>query len=399
VSAPEAIATAPLWRREPGRFLFPLGVLLSWAGVGPWFLLGAFDVGIHRGVFHSMAQIQGFMMCFVAGFLFTALPRRTQSLPPAAWEMTVALVAPVGLTVAAWFKLLVVAQACWGVMVLMLLAFACRRLFGSSAGRRAPNCFVWIPASFTIAIAGAALIGVQRGLGVDWFWIHELGKMLILQGMLLGLVIGVGGLVFPLITHGDPPGDGAPSGRDAWLRAGHLLAAALLVGTFALEVNVSARLGLGLRAALVGALLIGVGRIWRVPKVPGWHRWLAWGSAWVIPLGYAVAAFDPARKQAGLHMVFVGGLGLLVLAVGAHVVLAHAGYQRTVRARNWEAPALGLLILVTVVARSLMILRPEYRQESMAVAAAAFLGATLVWLIFVMRRLLTTPGPDEAPAP
>jgi uncharacterized protein involved in response to NO len=396
-----AIQTAPVptWRREPYRALFPLGVLLAWAGVAPWLLLGAFGVGSHVGVFHSIAQIQGFLMCFVVGFLFTAVPKRTQTPPPNPLEMTIALAKPVATTVAAWLGAIALAQACWGILMLTLFAFIVRRFRmtrrSGKAHRRPPNSFVWLPLALLIGIGGAAMIGVQRQLGPEWFWVHELGKGLVLQGMILALIIGVGGMVLPLITCGDAPPDGESTPRDMKVRAAHVLAAAVLVGTFVVEVRVSPRLGLGLRCALVTLLLVGVAKIWRLPRVPGWHRWLVWLSAWMLPAGYALAAFAPLRKQAGLHVVFIGGFALMVFAVSTHVSLAHGGYQRLVRGRPWQIPLIGGFLLLAVVARALMHFVPESYATSMGVAAFAFLTATVFWILLVVPRLLRSPTPEE----
>ena len=77
------LQAAPLWRREPYRIFFPLGCLLAWAGVLHWFLHSIGWLADYAPVFHAIAQIQGFMMCFAVGFLFTAIPRRTGTAPPA----------------------------------------------------------------------------------------------------------------------------------------------------------------------------------------------------------------------------------------------------------------------------------------------------------------------------
>ena len=71
-------------RREPYLLFFPLGILLSWTGVGHWLLYALGVIGDYRPIFHSMVQIQGFMMCFAVGFLFTMIPRRTGTDPPSA---------------------------------------------------------------------------------------------------------------------------------------------------------------------------------------------------------------------------------------------------------------------------------------------------------------------------
>jgi len=80
-----SVGGAPLWRREPYRILFPLGVVLAWAGVLHWLLLALGIAGEYRSIFHSMAQIQGFIVCFAIGFLFTMIPRRTGTDAPAPW--------------------------------------------------------------------------------------------------------------------------------------------------------------------------------------------------------------------------------------------------------------------------------------------------------------------------
>ena len=90
-----ASADVPVWRREPYRLLFPLGVVLAWTGVLHWLLLATGVIAEYRSIFHAFAQIEGFMTCFAVGFLFTLIPRRTSTAEPAAWQMAVAMVAPV----------------------------------------------------------------------------------------------------------------------------------------------------------------------------------------------------------------------------------------------------------------------------------------------------------------
>ena len=90
----DALSAAPLWRREPYRLFFPLGVALAWAGISHWWLHATGFLPVYRPVFHAMTQIQGFMTCFAVGFLFTMIPRRTGSRPPEVWEIGIGLLAP-----------------------------------------------------------------------------------------------------------------------------------------------------------------------------------------------------------------------------------------------------------------------------------------------------------------
>ena len=75
-------------------------------------------------------------------------------------------------------------------------------------------------------------MGLFGVLGPGYFALHDLGRLLLLQGMFVGLVVGVGGLVFPLITRGEGPSDGTATAADRWARAGHVAAALVLAASF-----------------------------------------------------------------------------------------------------------------------------------------------------------------------
>ena len=389
------MATAPAWRREPYRVLFPLGAMLAWAGVLHWLLHSVGILPEYKPVFHAIAQIQGFMTCFAVGFLFTAIPRRTGTAPPAAWQMAVALIAPPGAVVAAWLERWGLSQAIWMALVLVLIGFAVRRFLSAEAARRPPNSFIWIPLSFAMGIVGSVLIAVGAFRGESWFWLHDLGRLLLLQGMFLGLIVGVGGMVLPLVTRGEAPADAAATRRGHWERAGHLLAAFVLLYSFWLENRISQSGGLALRSGLTLVLLLVSGGIHRLPTLAGWHRWLVWLSAWMIPAGYALAALFPLRMKAGLHVVFIGGFAMMALSVGMHVTLAHGGYARLVAGRLWQVPVCGSLLVVAMALRALCDFDPERFFLWLGAAAASFLLATIVWGSLLLPRLMRKPRSDE----
>ena len=129
-------------RREPFRLFFPLGVLLSWAGVGHWLLHGLGVLPDFKPIFHAMTQIQGFLICFAIGFLFTMIPRRTETDPPGAVHLILGATGPIFTTVAAWFDRWSLAQAGWLLTVGTLLSFLIARLVAAQNRRRPPNSFV-----------------------------------------------------------------------------------------------------------------------------------------------------------------------------------------------------------------------------------------------------------------
>jgi uncharacterized protein involved in response to NO len=389
IQLPPSAGALPGWRTDPYRVLFPLGVLLAWAGILHWLLLATGVIGEYRSIFHAFAQIEGFMTCFAVGFLFTLIPRRTATAPPAAWQMAVAVAAPVAITAGAWFEEWALSQIPWLLLMGVLIQFAVSRFLAPGAAPRVPNSFVWVVLALLMGAGGSVLAGAGAAMGEDLFWVHDVGRSIILQGMFTGLVLGVGGMLLPVITRGAPPlGGPAPSARAKGL---HLLAGVAFLSSFFLEVLVSIRLGFAVRAAAVLAVLLLSAEIWRLPTVPGLHRRFIWLAAWFLPAGYASVAAFPEYPTAGLHVVFIGCFALLALSISIHVVLSHGGAPGLLEQRPWPVALMGALLLAALALRVLVNTDQPHVYRWLGLAASAFLCATLVWGLFLLSTLRGSP--------
>ena len=373
------MSNAPRWRREPYRVFFPLGLVLVWAGVSHWLLHGTGLLPEYRPVFHAIVQVQGFLLCFALGFLFTALPRFTGTAAPSPVEMSIGIGVPLGITLAAWFERFAESQWLWLLLVATVLRFAWRRRARVLLQSGAPTGFVWVPLAFVCGAFGSLLIGAYGLLGDAWYGLHELGRLLLLQGMFVGLVVGLGSTVLPLFTRGEQRADRLP-------RSVHLGVWIVLLGCLWIEHALSLRAGLLLRAALVCGMWI-VGGLAHKPTLPGWHRRFAWIAAWMLPLGFALAASFPEQKKAGLHVAFIGGFALLALSVSLHVTLAHSGDEEHVRRNPWPVPVFGALLLASTGLRALVDFDPARFFVWIAVSAAVFLAGTATWATLVLPRL------------
>ncbi len=120
--------------------------------------------------------------------------------------------------------------------------------------------------------------------------------------------------------------------------------------------------------------------------MPGWQRWAVWLSAWAIPIGFALAAAFPSQKKAGLHLVFIAGYAMMVLAVGLHVSLGHGPKPEEARSFRPSVLIFGLLILAAAGMRALVDFDPERFFFWLGCAAAAFLAATLIWAAIALPR-------------
>ena len=385
------LTSAPAWRREPYLLLFPLGALLAWAGVLPWllFALGATPLYVpmleaigYRAAFHPIAQVEGFLTCFAVGFLFTFVPRRTGTAPPAAWQMVLALAAPVAAVVFAWFEWWLAAQAAWLALLAVVVGFTARRI---ATGRRPIRpSFVWVVMGLAMGAAGSVLAGLGMALEDAAFWLHLVGRGLLLQGLFTGLVLGIGGLLLPAITRGvDVTAGHAPR---AWAYALHAALAGVFAATFFLEHLVSVQLAYALRAAISLAVVIGSLEALQPPAMPGLHRRVARWSVWMLPAGYLWVTVAPEYRRAGLHLVFLGCFTVLVLAVSTQVALSHGGRPEPLRRAPWQLVVSCALVGLALIGRVLLEVDPPHFHLWLGASAAAFLTATVPWAALTMAR-------------
>jgi uncharacterized protein involved in response to NO len=373
------VATAPHAAcREPYRSLFPLGAVLAAVAVLPFAAGGA--GGGSLALFHSVAQIQGFLTCFLVAFLYTFVPRRTQTAAPAPWQMIAALVLPPLAVACAFAGKQALAQGTWLALVAVVLGFTARRLLGAHGMRTLPPVFLWVPVSLAAGACGAVLIAASSQLDAQTgpaAW--AVGRGLLVQGLVAGLVLGVGGILVPQLTRGEPWPATLEPGRQRRALAWHGLGAVAFFASFPIEVIEDVRLGGALRALVAFAVLIRVARIHRRPTVPGLHRRLVWAAAWLVPLGFCMGALVPRLRGAALHVVFVGGFAQLTLAVSTHVVLSHGGRPERLDESPWAMRAMAALLAAAFAGRILAGIDLRRVPEWLSVAALAFLGALAAW--------------------
>lgn len=372
---------------RPYRLFVPLGIALAWGGLFHWILFSLSLTEAYRSVFHSIAQIEGFLTCFALAFLFTALPRRTQSAPPTRFELAVGALAPVLTTILAWPEFFAASQIPWIVLAIVLLRFTLRRFRAKHAGRRPPAAFAAFPIAIVVALAGIVTIALYGALHLD-FSIHQLGRSMLLQDVFLLFIIGAASLAIPQITRGESVPDLAIGEPRAVLP--FVVAAIALVVSSVIEMRGLAAIADFMRGAIMLAMLLRHAHIHRLPTENGLTRWLLYIAVWLVPIGYALAALAPDHAQLGLHVVFLGGFGLMVLATGTHVTFAHEGRQDLAHGYPWQVVLMALFVGLAIVARSCVVLDPRHGKLWIGAAALLFLLATLCCGAAVARARLRT---------
>jgi hypothetical protein len=341
-------------RREPYRLLFPLGALLAWAGVLPWLffalrLRGAYEpVGgllAYRSFLHPLAELDGFLGCFAAGIVFTALRP-----PPAGWQVAVAALAPLASAACAATGRWQLGQAAWLILVVVAIEFIWQRL-----ARPLPPSLVWVPLGFAMGAAGAGLAELAAGRGDTWFWVHEMGRDLVMQGLFTGLAVAA--------ARGLRGDDRSP----ALL---HLAAGAVFAASFFVGRRFGAHLGFALRAAVTVWLALPVRPAWEFGPANR-RRAFAHVALWMLAAGNAWVAIAPQIRRAGLHVIFLGCFTALALAA--------------LFPRPGDAPAFPLrklawaggFVALAMVGRAMVELDPTSFHLWMGVSAGSFLAATI----------------------
>ena len=383
---------------DPYRIFFPLGVVLGTAGVSIWLLYWLGLTGGYSGRAHAFVQIEGFLYSFIAGFLLTAIPRFTGTTAPSRPTQYLLAAAVLATGVAFELRAFAVGHALFLVVHATVIALAVRRVRRRRSAP--PDSFALVGMGMLAGLA-AAVIDASVAWGVmpvEW---DLPGRRLLTEGMVLLLVLGVGGFLGPRLLGfaplPEPPrlSVGTAPQRPplfAGRRAGIYAAAGLAI---ALSVVLEYGCGLAamavLRAAAATALILASLKPWQPPAVRTTLAWCVWSAHWLVMAGLWLAALAPTYRVDLLHVVFMGGFTLLILAVGMRVALSHGGHPLSAERRSWPLRigiATGLFALVARVGAAFA---PESYFAHLGIAALAWMAGMLFWGAAIVRLIRARP--------
>jgi hypothetical protein len=214
-----------------------------------------------------------------------------------------------------------------------------------------------------------------------------LGKLLVEQGVFLCLVVGIGGLVLPLMAGAAPPPDLGSSPGERAKAVAYGLAGMTILASLLLEQAGRVALGPLLRAGVVAIGLGLGGGAWRPPRRSGLHRRLVWLATWLVPAGLASSAIWPDYRVPALHVLFIGGFSLLAFGVATHVALSHLNLEREREGSPIAIRIMGAGIILAMLGRVTADWSATYF-EHVGAAAAAWLIGSAAWLLYLGPRLL-----------
>jgi uncharacterized protein involved in response to NO len=384
--------------KDAYRIFFPAGIAVGIAGVSIWPLYYYGATTGYSGRAHMFIQSDCFLYAFIVGFLWTALPRFTGTEPPPRL-LQYFLVALLSLGCFCFeFQWFVAGHLTFLIAHLAFITTVARGF----ARRKTPP-----PPTFALVGLGllAGLLGavINTGIALQWFdpgW-DLAGRRLLTEGMVLLIVLGVGGFLGPrLLGFAQLPNLHAigalqkQTGPPLKVRYGTALYA---VSGFVIIFSV---LGYGYNLvwapsvrALVGTgLICSAIRPWRKPAVRSTLAWCVWAAHWFLIVGMWAVALIPKYRIDFLHIEFIGGFTLLILAVSTRVALSHGGYSLQEERRSW-ALRLGLTTgCLALLARLGAPFAPPVYFGHLAWAAISWISGISIWGVYLLRRILRAPG-------
>jgi uncharacterized protein involved in response to NO len=335
---------------EPFRICFPLGLVSSVIGVSLWPL---FFHGIYPEwplEAHARWMVPAFVGWLITGFLGTSGPRLLGTPSWSRGEFGAILLLGLSAMVALLLRNIEAADLCFALWFFAIVATLGRRVLilrNDIPPPGLPAALVGIAAAGIAALALAGTRWLNPSLPV-WTFL----RLLYFQGLIWLPVIAVAPYLLPRFfgkpsPHAFPESLTPPAG---WWRAFAIssLTAVLILASFAIEAAGATRAGLILRAAATGGYLLTC-----VPGLASFARTNGAGIALrcVVPCavaGWGLAAVWPdngMRLRGMLHLMFIGGAGLLMFTVMTRVTLGHADrHDRLASPMKWFHAITGLLL-------------------------------------------------------
>jgi uncharacterized protein involved in response to NO len=374
-------------QNEPYRLFFPIGWLFGLWGAVLW---PAFVMGLtstYPGPLHAQVMVGGFLSAFAFGFLMTAVPRFTRSLPARVSEL-------------AWIALPLVALPLVGlsgssmaISLTLLLSFtgAVKFLVKRFRQRNSepPQPFMFIG----IGICSGLLGLVLQLFGEQSAFAFNLGRLLFLQAFMLALVVGVGSRLIPMFMgFGPPPSPEAIA--DDKPRSFHnpfIWMGIVFLLSYVIEAADGLSTGRLARALLVTGVMVNYWFIWKLPPMRTKLTWGLWLSAWMTLAGLWGVALFPSYNIHFLHLVYAGGLGLMTLMIATRVVLAHGGFSLQLEGQLKSLFVVIGFVLFAAVTRLSAGFIPKSYLPHLAYAAWLWIGGLLIWGAVIGRRIFQRP--------
>lgn len=363
--------------RDPFRLFFPLGIFFLLAGVFIW-VPRIWDAENYPVILHRTLVLNGFVTAFIGGFLFTAVPRFSQTDFATKGEVSLLLGLILSGIVAGWFELEKGVSVFSGATALFILFFLLRRIRKRKANP--PYSFVflfvglilWVISSFGWALTGS----------------DEL-KELHYHGAVMAIILGVGSRLLPGIMGHTEIVSQQRQAYEApvplWKTIPKTFLALMI--SYIVSFFLPGTIGVFVATAVVVVIAMTYWKLWKLPVERSGLTISVWICAWFIVLSYLLRAFWTDGMIHGSHAFFINGLVLLSILVATRVIQSHGPKDK--RLENWKGLyVVTFLIIVSSVTRVSAFLMPEHYLSHLGYASIILVLGVALWSGKYLRYVL-----------
>jgi uncharacterized protein involved in response to NO len=367
--------------KEPYRLLFPLGTLFLLAGSLVW-LPQLWSPGDYPVLMHRYLMVNGFVGCFIGGFLMTAVPKFSQTSSARPWEpLLFLMIIAIGLAFA-YAQMEKIAFLFSALQALTLLVFLFPRML-----KRKMNP----PYSFVFVFSGL-LMWFLSGLGIfltDWEEFHALH----FEGAIGSIILGVGSRLIPgILGHVEV----VQAQRKIYESPESLLKVIPLHFYFLMFAFIGSYFlndypGSILRALIFCVIGFFYWRIWQMPKDKSALTRCLWLCGWLIVVSFALKASWQEGYIHASHAFFIAGIVLLCLLIAIRVLQSHGPQDKRIENKKVIYVVTSLVVLAAST-RVSAILMPDHYLSHLGYSSLVLVTAILLWSYHFLRySLMVSP--------
>lgn len=385
----------PRYLDEPFRPFFILGTLCAILGVSLWPLYYFQWLPEISGATHARLQIQGFLGLFAIGFLLTALPRLLEVRRCTLLEFltfTALFLANISFHLKG---LRVLGDVCFLFILFSLVVFFAVRF--PKRKDLPPPFFGLVLVGMLHALIGTVLL-VLTETDLMTATAIPVSQNMLYQGFLLCLVLGIGTFLAPRIM-GIPahaPFADSRTPPPGWWKSMffHTALGLVVLASFILEFWEYRSFSEILRAIVGSWVLWSRMKVQEKIRADGFLSRAMKLSLVLMLLGLWVLPFSGGHRVAALHIIFIGGFGLITFVVATRVTLGHSGFEHLFRAPLANLVTTSVLFLIALVLRIFADVKPEYYFQSLAFAGIAWVLGVVNWALSYFQKILF-PKPES----
>lgn len=380
---------------DPYRILFPIGILWAVYGVLLWpahhFQLISYYPGI---VGHPESMIAGFIGSFISGFLMTAIPRFTGAETATVNENITSFILAILLFVSAVAYQFTLFYLILFTQVLYLFFFSKKRFLKRKFNP--PPSFIFVGFGILSAVLGAISF-IFADFNLIGSFLIRLGKVLFYKSLVLSMIIGVGSRLIPALTGwAELPKFQIETIRDKFTQTKKIIMpvepfwVAQLIG-FICAVLLDAFQILtvsGLIFSIVfSSIAIRIFKIHKLPNVKTPFAFSIWISCHSILWSLWLYTFFTKYSVHILHLLFIGGYGLITLLIASRVVNAHGGYNVARTESKKIYYFITALAIIAALTRVLAFFVPRLYVTHLDYASYTWILCIIVWCIYFFKKI------------